>query len=142
MGSEEQDESPAESGVSSVFDRETEVHDEALQEKDEEVIEDDSNYAAGLRLGLIVTGLTLSVLLVALVKLCPQSCWPILINASGPSNFSNRYSNHYHRFQFYSRRGMVWKRILNSHLCIAAHFWKAIPALLIEMDLSELPRPI
>jgi hypothetical protein len=42
-----------------------------LQEKEDELVEDDSNYATGLRLSLIVTGLTLSVLLIALVRLNP-----------------------------------------------------------------------
>jgi hypothetical protein len=57
--------------MSSVVDKETGSHDEALQEKSEEILEDESNYATGLRLGLIVTGLTLSVLLVALLCLRP-----------------------------------------------------------------------
>jgi hypothetical protein len=66
----------AESGVTSMVDKETEAHDESLQEKSEEILEDESNYATGLRLGLIVTGLTLSVLLVALVSLYPNVSWP------------------------------------------------------------------
>lgn len=102
MDSKEHNVSPAESGGSSVADKETEIYNEALQEKGEEVIEDDSNYATGLRLGLIVTGLTLSVLLVALVSFRPHFRWPVLTNASGPSNSSNRNSNHHHRLQFYS----------------------------------------
>jgi len=68
MASKEENETPAESGVSSVVDKDIEAHNEALQEKDE-TIEDDANYATGLRLGLIVIGITLSVLLVALVSL-------------------------------------------------------------------------
>jgi hypothetical protein len=69
MASKEEDGTPAESGVSSLVDKEIEIHNAALQEKDE-IIEDDANYATGLRLGLIVIGLTLSVLLVALVSFC------------------------------------------------------------------------
>jgi hypothetical protein len=72
MDSKEQIPTPPESGVSSVLEKETKTHDEALQARDE-VTEDDSNYATGMRLGLIVTGLTLSVLLVALVSLHPSS---------------------------------------------------------------------
>lgn len=57
---------PAESGVSSVTDKEIENHTATLQEKDE-IIDDEANYPTGLGLGLILIGLTLSVLLVALV---------------------------------------------------------------------------
>jgi len=142
MNSTEQSESPEESGVSSVVDKENEIHGDALQEKEDEVNEDDSNYATGLRLGLIVIGLTLSVLLVALVRFQSRPCWPILTNASGSSNFSNRNSNHHHRFQFYSRRGMVWERISHYHLCSSTHIGKTLPALLIEMVLFELSRRI
>ena len=128
--------------MSSVVDKENEIHGDALQEKEDEVNEDDSNYATGLRLGLIVIGLTLSVLLVALVRFQSRPCWPILTNASGSSNFSNRNSNHHHRFQFYSRRGMVWERISHYHLCSSTHIGKTLPALLIEMVLFELSRRI
>ena len=140
MDSKEQNESPVESGVSSEVDKETEIRDEVLQERDQEVIEDDSNYATGLRLGLIVTGLTLSVLLVALVRFNPRACWPVLTNAPGPSNSSNRNSNHHHRLQFYPRRGMVWKRISHYHLCSSTNIGKTLSAFLIEMDLFELSR--
>lgn len=74
MASKEEIETPVESGVSSVLDKDVEANNEALKEKDV-IIEDDANYATGLGLGLIVTGLTLSILLVALV-----SSWPVLID--------------------------------------------------------------
>jgi hypothetical protein len=142
MASKEEDGTPAESGVSSVADKEIEIHNTTLQEKDE-IIEDDANYATGLRLGLIVIGLTLSVLLVALVSFCSVLLtYRVLIKASGQCHFSDRNSNHHHCFQFYPRCGMVWKRIPHHHLCPAAHFRKTLPALLIEMDLSELPHLI
>jgi hypothetical protein len=69
MASKEEDRTPAESGVSSVADKEIEIYNATLQEKDG-IIDDDVNHATGLRLGLIVIGLTLSVLLVALVSYC------------------------------------------------------------------------
>jgi hypothetical protein len=70
--SNEQNGSPEKSDLSSMADKENDIHDETLQIKEEEVIEDDSNYVTGLRLGLIVIGLTLSILLVALVRFQAQ----------------------------------------------------------------------
>jgi hypothetical protein len=134
--------SPAESGVSSEADKEIEAHDEALQEKSEGVLEDESNYATGLRLGLIVMGLTLSVLLVALVSLHPDLYWPSLKEASGPSHSSHRNPNHHYCFQFYPRRGLVWKCIPHNDLRLAAHIGETLSAFLLEMDLSKFSRII
>lgn len=78
VSSKEHSPPPAESGKGSVIDKVTEAHDEATQEKSEEVLEDESNYATGVRLGFIVTGLTLSVLLIALVSLHLCFRWPLL----------------------------------------------------------------
>jgi hypothetical protein len=128
--------------VSSVVDKESDSRDEAVHAKDEEVIEDESNYASGLRLGLIVTGLTLSVLLVALVRLGPDSRWAVLTNPSGPSHFSNRNSNHHHRLQFYPRCGVVWKRFSHCHLCSSTAIGKTLSALLVEMVLFVFSRLI
>lgn len=102
--------------------------EESLKSKNEEreVVEDESAYLHGAKLGLVMLGLCMAGLLVGLVRKLPNetnrllttSMETLLTSSLGQCNPCYCYPNHHYRFQLPRRRWLVWQCVLNDSVKI------------------------
>jgi len=103
--------------------------------------EDENHYPGLLGLGILITGIALSVFLISLDRtiITTVSC-SILYVARERELISAGDSIHLERIQILRRHRMVWFRVPPHSICIPASVWKDIHAVQHEMDISSLTR--
>lgn len=113
--------------------------------------EDESEYPAAWKLGLITIALCLSVFCLALVR---NLAWPILrllssspsfvliINSSGQYHYCYSHSSNYGSVSQARRCWLVWIRVPSHDMRRPAHLWQTLHLLLRQMGLHFRSFPL